>query len=139
MTISHSETQTIELAQQLAEKVRDGGIILLYGDLGSGKTHFTKGLAEAFKIEKFSIKSPTYTYVRQYPLDDQNLYHIDLYRLEGEDPLLAEEIMEFAENPKNIIIIEWADRLHFPLPGSVISVKFEYLDSHSRKITIDED
>lgn len=136
MIISKSEAQTREIAKKLAQKVKGGGIICLYGDLGSGKTTFVKGLAEAFGIDDFSIKSPTYTYIRKYDKFRHKLYHIDLYRLEEIDDLLWQEIYEIMQNPQNIIIIEWADKMYDKLPKDRIDIWLTYLDENSRKIDI---
>lgn len=106
-------------------------MICLYGDLGSGKTLFVQGLAEALGIDKYSIKSPTYVYIR----NQKHFYHIDLYRLEEIDELLRLEIEELLKNPQNIIIIEWADRLKKYLPNKRTDIYFKYLDDNSREIT----
>lgn len=138
MSLSKSEKETTKIAKTIAEKVKNGGFVCLFGDLGSGKTIFTKGIAQALGIDKFSIKSPTYTYVREYKARDINLYHIDLYRLEEIDELLWHQIEEILHNKKNIIIVEWADRLKEYLPENRIDIYFEYLDQNSRKIEIKE-
>lgn len=133
--ITKSPQETENLAQEIAQKIKNGGILCLYGDLGAGKTTFAKALGQALGIDKFSIKSPTYTYIRRY-LD--NIYHLDLYRLEAIDELLAQEIDELFQNTSNIIIIEWADRLKDNLPAKRLDIKLEYVDENSRKITIDD-
>jgi len=126
----------MKIAQDLAKKVKNGGIICLFGDLGTGKTMLSKGISEALGINKFMVKSPTYTYIRDYPLKKQHVYHIDLYRLEVIDELLLQEIEELMLNKKNILIVEWADRLKENLPEKRIDVCLEYIDQNSRNITI---
>ncbi|MDA1061063.1 MAG: tRNA (adenosine(37)-N6)-threonylcarbamoyltransferase complex ATPase subunit type 1 TsaE [bacterium] len=138
MYISKSTEHTERLANKIGVRIKSGGIVCLYGDLGSGKTIFTKGIAEALNIEKFSIKSPTYTYIRHYKKDRFNFYHIDLYRLEEIDELMLKEIEELIENGKNIIVIEWADRMKDNLPEKRIDVSLEYLDENARKIEIND-
>ncbi len=135
--ITKSPRETEKIAREVSSKVKNGGMVCLFGDLGSGKTTFTKGIAEYFGLDKFSIKSPTYTYIRQYPNKNNNIYHIDLYRLEVIDELLWQEIKELMANKNNIIIIEWADKLDSYLPKNRIDVHFKYLDENSREITID--
>lgn len=139
---SHMTSKTVEethkMAQNLGKDVTDGGVICLYGDLGSGKTEFTKGLAEYFGIDKFSIKSPTYTYIRKYETPKLHFYHIDLYRLERIDDLLAMEIEEIMRVNKNIIVIEWADKMSEILPEKRIDVNFKYLNENEREIQIDK-
>jgi tRNA threonylcarbamoyladenosine biosynthesis protein TsaE len=136
MITSKSEEETKKIAGKIAEKVANGGFIALFGDLGSGKTVFVKGLAEAFNIKGFFVKSPTYTYIRRYPLETKNIYHIDLYRLEKIDELLLREILELMEDDENIIIIEWAEKMLENLPPKRIDVVFKYLDENSRQINI---
>ncbi|MFA5820739.1 MAG: tRNA (adenosine(37)-N6)-threonylcarbamoyltransferase complex ATPase subunit type 1 TsaE [Candidatus Gracilibacteria bacterium] len=136
MPVSKSEKETHRHAKKVAASLKKGGILCLYGELGSGKTTFVKGLASALGLDNFIIKSPTYTYIRHYPLKNQNFYHIDLYRLEEIDQLLACELEELLENPKNILVIEWADRLKKALPQKRTDIFLEYVDDHSRKITI---
>lgn len=138
MPISKNSQETQQIAAELAKKVKNGGIICLFGDLGSGKTTFTQGVAETLKIDKFSIKSPTYTYVRHYPLKNHDLYHIDLYRLDEIDELLLQELKELMENQNNILIIEWADKLEKYLPTPRIDVFLKYMSENEREILIKE-
>lgn len=136
MEVTKSEQETQKIAEQVAEKVKKGGLVCLFGDLGSGKTTFAKGFAKALGIDTFSVKSPTYTYIRDYKLGKNSLYHIDLYRLETIDELLLREIEELLINKNNVMIIEWADRLKDYLPKNRIDVHLEYLDENSRKISV---
>ena len=92
MSVTKNEEETYKLAKDIAAKVKNGGFVCLFGDLGTGKTTFTKGIAKALGIDHFSIKSPTYTYIREYK--EKKLYHIDLYRIEEIDELLLLEIQE---------------------------------------------
>lgn len=135
MTISKSESQTQEIARNLATKITKGGVICLFGELGSGKTTFTKALAASLGIEEFEVKSPTYTYIRIYNSRPQ-FHHIDLYRLEGPDELLLQEIQELTHDKQNIVVIEWADRFSQYLPEKRIDVVFKYLDEKSREISV---
>jgi tRNA threonylcarbamoyladenosine biosynthesis protein TsaE len=136
LSVSKSEKETLKIAQDIAKKVKNGGIICLFGDLGTGKTMLSKGISEALGINKFMVKSPTYTYIRDYPLKNNHVYHIDLYRLEIIDELLLQEIEELMLNKKNILIIEWADRMQDHLPEKRTDVCLEYIDQNSRNITI---
>ncbi len=137
MPITSNEAETHSLAKDMAKNYKTGKIICLFGDLGSGKTSFTKGLADGFGIDKLNIKSPTYTYIREHKTKEgNNFLHIDLYRLNQVDDLLLDEINELAENKNNILIIEWADRMGDKLPINRTEIYFEYLDENKRKITI---
>ncbi|MCX6734921.1 MAG: tRNA (adenosine(37)-N6)-threonylcarbamoyltransferase complex ATPase subunit type 1 TsaE [Candidatus Peregrinibacteria bacterium] len=135
--ISKSPAETVKLAFSVAKKSQKGGLICLYGDLGTGKTTFTKGFMKELGIDNFSVKSPTYTYVRQYKHPKTKIYHIDLYRLDNVDQLLVEEIQEILDDRKNIVVIEWADKLDGYLEyGKKTEISFKYLDEESREINV---
>ena len=133
--ISQSEEQTYSAAQELAHNLKLPAHILLYGDLGAGKTMFAKGLAAGFGVNDVDeVSSPTFTLVNQYS-GRIKIYHIDLYRIENGalDGLGLEEIFDDANAA---VIVEWAERLgHFETPGAV-RVFLSYVDDHSRKIDI---
>lgn len=138
--ISKSPQETAKLAASIAEKMKKGGLLCLQGDLGTGKTTFTKGFMEKLGISNFSVKSPTYTYIREYPHSKTKVYHIDLYRIDDIDQLLVEEIQEILENDKNIVVIEWADKLEGYLGnGKKITINFKYLNEESREINVKYD
>lgn len=134
MTLTNSERETHKIAEEIAKKIKDGGVICLFGDIGAGKTTFTKGLAASLGIEKFTVKSPTYTFIRKYKANKNNLFHIDLYRLQKVDELLLQEIEELTDNPSNIVVIEWADRMREHLPKKRIDITLTYRDEFSREI-----
>lgn len=136
MPITKNKEETLNFAYEIAKKVKNGGVICLFGDLGTGKTTFTKGIARHFGFKEITIKSPTYTYIRKYEAEKQNIYHIDLYRLNHIDDLLLQEINELIENPNNIIIIEWADRMEEYLPEKRINIYLEYIDDKRRNIKV---
>jgi len=125
--------ETQEVANDLAKEVKNGGIILLFGNLGSGKTTLTKFIAENFGINQFSIKSPTYNYIRKY----NNFYHLDLYRIEELDEIMEQEINEICDDNSNIVVIEWSERFGKKLPNKYISVTMEYVDEFTRAISIE--
>ena len=110
-------------------------MVALAGDLGAGKTLFTKGLAKAFGVEDITeVTSPTFTLINQYK-GRTRLYHIDLYRIEtgALDGLGLEDILD---EPDAVVIIEWAERLGgLKTPGAT-QVFLSYVDEHSRKIEI---
>jgi len=137
MLVTKSKEETSTFAKKIAQKIQNGGVVCLFGDLGTGKTTFTKGLAEYFGIDRIKIKSPTYTYIRKHTTKNgKNIYHIDLYRLSHIDELLLEEINELLENPNDILIIEWADRMEEYLPENRINIYLEYIDEKRRNIKV---
>ena len=133
--ISQSEEQTFAVAKELAHKTKIPAHILLYGDLGAGKTVFAKGLADGFGVTDVDdVSSPTFTLINQY-VGRVRIYHIDLYRIEtgALDGLGLEEIFE---DHNAAVIVEWADRMgRFETPGAV-RVFLSYVDDHTRKIDI---
>jgi tRNA threonylcarbamoyladenosine biosynthesis protein TsaE len=137
--LSTSESQTFDIARQLAAGLKPPAHILLYGDLGAGKTLFSKGLAAGFGVADVTdVSSPTFTLINQYAAGPLKVYHIDLYRIETGTPgaLDGLGLEEIFDDPNAAVIIEWADRLgSFETPGA-IRVFLSYVDDHSRKIEI---
>ena len=134
--ISVSAQQTWEIARSFGEKLKEGDILALSGELGSGKTCFTGGLARGLGVdEKYQITSPTFTLINEYPAR-YRLYHFDVYRIkdytEFED-LGYEEYF----NGEGIVVIEWAEKIAETLPEGVFLINFEYLDENKRRIVIE--
>jgi tRNA threonylcarbamoyladenosine biosynthesis protein TsaE len=133
--ISRSEEETFQIGQELAESMQLPAHILLYGDLGAGKTALTRGIAAGFGLQDVDeVSSPTFTLINEYR-GRVKIYHIDLYRIEtGQlDGLGLDEIFE---DPNAAVVIEWAERLgDFPTPGAV-QVFLEYVDEGSRRIEV---
>ncbi|HEY2383900.1 MAG TPA: tRNA (adenosine(37)-N6)-threonylcarbamoyltransferase complex ATPase subunit type 1 TsaE [Terriglobia bacterium] len=136
--ISTSESETYDVAKQLAARLPTPAHILLYGDLGAGKTLFSKGLADGFGVRDIDdVSSPTFTLINQYA-GRMKVYHIDLYRIDPETPngLDGLGLEEIFDDPAAAVIIEWAERLgSFDTTGAV-RVFLSYVDDHSRKIEI---
>ena len=133
--ISTSEQQTLDIARDLAKSLAMPAHVLLYGDLGAGKTMFAKGLAEGFGvIDVDEVSSPTFTLINQYS-GRVKIYHIDLYRIET-GSLQGLGLEEIFDDPGSAVIVEWADRLgSFQTPGA-LRVFLSYIDDHSRKIDV---
>lgn len=117
--ISHSELETIKFAKNIASKLKKGDVLVLTGDLGAGKTKFTQGILSYFNLEN-EISSPTFTIVNEYKKNDINIYHFDVYRLEGVDEFLAIGGDEYFE--KGISIIEWGEIISEILPKNAIKI-----------------
>jgi tRNA threonylcarbamoyladenosine biosynthesis protein TsaE len=132
--LSHSEEETFEIGRHLAKSLRLPAHILLYGDLGAGKTALTRGLAAGFGLDSSEVSSPTFTLVNSY-LGDIAIFHIDLYRI-GPGQLEGLGLDEIFDHPKAAVIVEWAERLgNFPTPGAV-KVFLEYVDERTRRIEV---
>ena len=107
-------------------------IICLMGDLGSGKTVFTKGFANALGIDE-NITSPTFNIIKEYTGGEANLYHMDLYRLNGDIKNLG--LDEYFEKD-GVVIIEWADMIEEYLPEERLDIKFKVIDENTRIIKL---
>lgn len=130
--ISNSEKDTINLGKDLGKLLKPGDLILLYGELGSGKTTFVKGLAESLEIDpNLYITSPSFSLVNIYE-GKYTLYHVDLYRL---DTSQVEDLGLWEYINNGIVVIEWAERLQEIFKEDYIEVIFEFLDYTKRKIT----
>jgi len=131
--ISNSEEETISIGKKLSKLLKTGDVVALVGELGSGKTYFTKGIAIGLGISPDIVTSPSFTLVNEYE-GKIKLFHIDAYRLEKEDFLSAGLDEYFYED--GITVMEWADKWPEILPEDTIWVEFEILDENKRKITI---
>ncbi len=118
---SNSEIETKEFAKKFASKLNIGDVLVLSGDLGSGKTKFTEGFLSYFGLED-EISSPTFTIVNEYHKDDINIYHFDVYRLEDSSEFYAIGGDEYFEN--GICIIEWGELIEDALPKKYIKIDF---------------
>ncbi|MBI4117984.1 MAG: tRNA (adenosine(37)-N6)-threonylcarbamoyltransferase complex ATPase subunit type 1 TsaE [Parcubacteria group bacterium] len=128
------------LAQEVFGRVapKEASVIGLYGDLGSGKTTFVKSIAESLGVVE-PVVSPTFIIERVYAMDHPRFarfIHIDAYRLRDSDELLSLGWEEISKDPKNLIFIEWADRIEAALPYDAIKMYFEGVDERTRKIRI---
>jgi tRNA threonylcarbamoyladenosine biosynthesis protein TsaE len=137
--ISDSPQTTKEIAGKLALDLRIGSIICLSGNLGSGKTVFTKGFASALGVKENCIKSPTYTFVREYKKNTLSIFHFDFYRVLDGDDLIFHEMESIMETKNAFFIIEWPERVEsFLKKKKTVDVKLEYIDSSRRKISINK-
>ena len=120
------------LGQELGNQLAEGDVVALIGELGGGKTWFTKGVALGLGIGSDSIVSPTFTLVNEYH-GIHPLYHIDLYRLTSKSDILALGLEEYLSG-SGIAVIEWADRWPDELPETTIQVELKMVNEHTRKL-----
>lgn len=134
--ISHSENETKLIGKKFAEKLKKGDVIVLTGELGSGKTKFTEGVLEYFGLEN-EISSPTFNIVNEYISKNINIYHFDVYRLEDEDEFYAIGGEEYFD--KGICLIEWGEMIESVLPKKYIHITFNrnYENDDSREIVLE--
>ena len=127
--VSHSELDTMELAQNIESEKFENMVICLDGELGSGKTVFTKAFAQAMEV-KDAVTSPTFTIIKEYE-GDMPLYHMDVYRLDGNtDGVGIEEYF----NAGGVVIIEWASTIKDILPNERLDIKFKSIGENKRAI-----
>jgi len=133
--ITCSAMETSAFAHGIGEKLQDGDILALSGELGSGKTCFTGGLARGLGVnEDYQITSPTFTLINEYPAK-YRLYHFDVYRLTGYADLEDLGYEEYFAG-HGVVVIEWAEKIAQIIPETAIFINFEYIDENKRKITI---
>jgi tRNA threonylcarbamoyladenosine biosynthesis protein TsaE len=133
--ISNSVQETIEIGCRLGKRLKKGSIVALVGDLGSGKTVFTKGIAQGLGVKNARyVNSPTFVIIKEYK-GRIPLYHFDLYRL---DHYSSFDTMNYEEYfyGSGVTVIEWADKVKKLLPKKYIEVKLKVAGEQARKIQI---
>lgn len=135
--LSGSEKETKKIGRGFASNLKKGDVVVLTGELGSGKTKFTEGVLQYFGLDN-EISSPTFNIVNEYSNGDTNIYHFDVYRLEDEDEFYAIGGEEYFS--KGICLIEWGEMIKNVLPNVYISITFsrDFLDDNKRKIVIEK-
>ena len=128
-----SEDETAAVASALAASLAAGDVLLLSGNLGSGKTAFVRGLAQGLGVEPGEVSSPTFTLVHEYRGGRLTLYHVDLYRL---DRAATEDLgLEELGVADGVLAIEWPDRLTHSF-ADARTVRLEIIDDQTRRITV---
>jgi len=127
---TNSEDHTMKLAEKLASLLKPGDVITLEGDLGAGKTTFTKGIAQGLGVKRV-VNSPTFTIIKEYS-GELPLYHMDVYRLEDSD-----EDIGFSDyfDSDGITVVECAHFIVDYLPSDYLNINISYVDDHKRLIT----
>ncbi|MBU0596654.1 tRNA (adenosine(37)-N6)-threonylcarbamoyltransferase complex ATPase subunit type 1 TsaE [Patescibacteria group bacterium] len=140
-----SAEQTIKLGKKIASKFKGGDVVLLHGDLGTGKTTLVKGIADYFGIEPNDVVSPTFTLMQVYPTNNEKrstirqLVHIDTYRLETQEQLVEIGIEDYLGDQNTICIIEWPEKLGKLLVAKkILNIKIEHDGENERKIIRDD-
>jgi len=131
--ITESPDETKAFAADLAKKLKPGSVLALHGDLGSGKTCFVQGLAEAVGVTEI-VNSPTFTIINEYR-GRFRLYHVDLYRINSSAEAEALGMDDFLEGD-GITAIEWPEFFSSLLPKSAIHIYFEFVNANRRRIKI---
>ena len=136
--ISKSPEETLDIGYKFGKTLKRGTIVALTGELGTGKTLFTKGIAKALGVKEYQyVNSPSFVIVKEYSSKKMPLYHFDLYRLKSSHDLDTVGYEEYFYS-KGISVVEWADRAKDLLPDKYISVKFKYSGKNKRRIQVEK-
>tara|TARA_Y100000310_G_scaffold335741_1_gene418534 strand:+ start:2177 stop:2620 length:444 start_codon:yes stop_codon:yes gene_type:complete len=141
--ITCNSKETHKLGQELAKeilktKLKKALVIGLKGELGGGKTTFVQGLAKGLGVKE-KVLSPTFLIVKRFELKNKsNLFHIDCYRIKGVKDLKGLGLKDMISNPKNIIVIEWYQRIEKALPKDIIIIGFKVVDEDTREIVVSD-
>ena len=134
VVVSRSEEETESLGEKLAAKLRGGDVILLYGELGAGKTAFVRGLARGLGAAADEVSSPTFTLIQEYA-GDRTLYHVDLYRV---DTAEADDLgLDELTSGDGVVAVEWAERWK-GRPARAVEVRIEHQGEDERRIIVSE-
>ena len=127
--ITNSPEETGHLAELVGQKIREGTVLCLEGDLGAGKTLFVQSLAKTLGVEG-DVTSPTFNLMNVYE-GICRIYHFDLYRLETEEELEDIGFYEYTEEPEGIVVIEWPDKFPESMPEDYIEVRIRKIGEDS--------
>lgn len=131
-----SVEDTISRGKELGRSLLPGDVVCLHGGLGSGKTHFAKGIAEAFGITRDTVNSPTFVLIQEYA-GTLPVYHFDAYRLGSQAEALAIGVPDYF-NGDGVCVVEWPDRLGTLIPPDAVHVHINKTGEHSREIIIEK-
>ena len=134
--VTHSEAETADVGRALGQRLGAGDVVLLYGDLGAGKTAFVKGLAEGLGAARDEVSSPTFTLMQEYRGGRLTLFHVDLYRLDDPREVADLGLDEIAA--EGVLAVEWAEKLDAAAvpPSGPIAVRIAHGEGDARTITI---
>jgi tRNA threonylcarbamoyladenosine biosynthesis protein TsaE len=138
--ITHSAEETTSWGRQFAARLKAPIVVLLSGELGSGKTTLTKGIVSGLgAASEEEVTSPTFTLVHVYGQSQQRaiskVYHVDLYRIENSHDFETLGMEDVFEQP-GVLIVEWAERFPLKSPWPQIQVRLEHLDGDRRRLTV---
>jgi len=132
---TESVEETYALGGRLAEAFGAGAVLALYGDLGTGKTHLVKGIANGLGLDPATVRSPTFTILHTYDEGRRSLHHFDAYRVQTPDEFVELGFEEYVHGD-GITCIEWADRVANLLPSHTLHLTLTHVDTHRRHIDV---
>ncbi len=134
--ISHSPEETEAIAAEIASGLSGGGFIAMYGDLGAGKTAFSRGVVRALAPECLElVHSPTFAIVNEYIGKKVNIFHFDMYRIKDEEDLISTGFYDYEERG-GIILTEWSENIPFAVPEDALRVTIEKTGESTRRFTV---
>ena len=134
--ISKDPAETVRFGRILGEGLIAGDVVALTGELGSGKTCLTQGIACGLGVpENYAVTSPTFTLINEYPGREAPLIHIDLYRLQGAQDLADTGFEEYISGG-GVMVIEWAERIPEAIPDGALCVALTYVEENIRKLEL---
>jgi tRNA threonylcarbamoyladenosine biosynthesis protein TsaE len=134
--ISKSPAETVRIGRILGEGLKAGDVVALTGELGSGKTCLTQGIASGLGVpEDYAVTSPTFTLINEYPGREAALIHVDLYRLQGTDDLVDMGYEEYLTGG-GVMVVEWAEKIRGAVPDGAVCVVLTYLEENVRKMEL---
>jgi tRNA threonylcarbamoyladenosine biosynthesis protein TsaE len=134
--VSHSPKTTFNLGRRLGERLAAGSVIALVGELGCGKTLFTRGVCVGLGVPERLVNSPTFAFVNEYR-GRLPVFHVDLYRLCDLEDCFGIGILDYLTRARSgVIIVEWAEKMVSLLPESYLKAEFEVLGPRQRQMTI---
>ena len=136
--LTHSSEETIERGRSIGAQLKPPALILLWGDLGAGKTTLTKGIVAGMgAVEAQEVTSPTFTLVHKYGREAR-VYHVDLYRITDFNDLETLGLEDVLAEP-GVVLVEWPDRLILRTDWPILRVFLEHVSEDARRITIEDD
>ncbi len=129
--ISKSAAQTEEMGELLAKELTGKEVVALFGDLGAGKTAFTRGVAKYCKVRS-GVSSPTFAIVHEYDGEKFKIYHFDMYRINSYEDLESTGFFDYLD--KGVLIIEWSENIVDFLPADAIKVKIEKSNDENQRV-----
>jgi tRNA threonylcarbamoyladenosine biosynthesis protein TsaE len=132
--VSHSSLHTERIGERLARLAQPGDVLALWGELGAGKTQLTKGVASGLGLDAADVSSPTFVILHEHYGGRMPLFHLDLYRLEGQD--LGTTGWEETLDGGGVTVIEWPDRASTGLPDDRVDVHLEHIADTKRRVVL---
>lgn len=129
---SFSTKETEAIGRRLGAKLQPNEVVAMFGDLGAGKTAFTRGVTEGMQITA-QVSSPTFALVNEYRTGEKCLYHFDMYRINGWDDLYSTGYFDYLDTGA-VLIIEWSENIETVLPENCIRVSIQKTDDENERV-----